>query len=296
MYKNVGAGLLFAILWASGAIAAKFGMRSVDALVLAAIRFVCTGLLFAPYFLLHPRHRFIPRLSEIKPIVIYGFLNSTLTLGSFFAAQKYASAGISMLFTAVAPLLIALFSSVMLKRRLNRFEVAGMLIAFSGLMLAAGSALPNASITPAGLGLLVIYMLAYAASSIYISRIEIDLPNMVFNIWQVFVGGLLILPFCWLMGSYHVQRLDANLFWSLAWLIIMLSFIANMLWLYLVKRDTVAAATWLYLVPVLGFVYGYVLLGEKISIYSIVGGAMVIAGLLITKRKKAVQTNRAKVA
>jgi probable blue pigment (indigoidine) exporter len=285
MYKNLLPGLLFAILWASGAIAAKFGMRSADALMLATMRFVATGVLFAPYFLLHRNYRFLPVRKEWKPILIYGFLNTTLTLGSFFAAQKYASAGISMLFTAVAPLLMALFSAVILKRKLGRFEVWGMLIAFSGLLLSAVAALPTATITPAGLVLLVIYMVSYAAGSIYISTAKVTLPNMVFNIWQVFIGGILLLPFCWLLNSYHIKRLDSNLFLSLAWLIIMLSFVANLLWLYLIKKDTVSAATWLYLVPVLGYIYGYILLGEKITVYSIIGALMVIVGLVISKKK-----------
>jgi probable blue pigment (indigoidine) exporter len=285
MYKNILPGLLFAILWASGAIAAKFGIRSADGVMLASLRFLATGFLFAPYFLLHPNYRFIPDRKEWKPIVIYGFLNTTLTLGSFFAAQKYASAGISMLFTAVAPLLMALFSSVILKRKLTKFEIAGMLVAFAGLLLAAGSALPTATITPAGLLLLFIYMVAYAASSIYISGTKVTLPTMVFNVWQVFIGGIILLPFCFLLNSYHIKRVDSNLLLSLAWLIVMLSFVANLLWLYLVKKDSVSAATWLYLVPVLGYIYGYVLLGEKMTVYSIIGAVMVIAGLVISKRK-----------
>jgi probable blue pigment (indigoidine) exporter len=285
MFKNILPGLLFAVLWASGAIAAKFGIRSADGLMLAGIRFIATGLLFAPYFLLHKNYRFLPQQQEWKPIFIYGFLNTTLTLGSFFAAQKYASAGISMLFTAVAPLLMALFSSIILKRKLNRFEITGMLVAFLGLMVAALSALPAATITLLGLLLLVIYIIAYALGSIYISTVKVTLHNRVFNIWQVFVGGILLLPFCWLFDAHHVRRVDVNLILSLAWLILMLSVVANLLWLHLIQKDTVSAATWLYLVPVMGYIYGYVLLGENITVYAVAGGIMVIAGLVLSKKR-----------
>ena len=285
MYKNILPGLLFAVLWASGAIGAKYGIRSADALMLASLRFLITGLVFAPYFLLHNKHRFIPYRHEWKPILIYGLLNTTLTLGSFFAAQKYASAGISMLFTAVTPLLIALLSSIFFKRQLSRFEVVGMLVAFSGLLLAALSALPTATITLTGIILLTVYMTAYALSSMYISATKVSLHNMVFNVWQVFTGGLILLPFCWLFNVHHVKHLDVNLLLSLAWLIIMLSFIANLLWLYLIRRDAVSAASWLYLVPVLGYLYGYWLLGESITLYAALGGVMVIIGLIISKRK-----------
>lgn len=286
MFKNILPGLMFAILWSTGAIGAKFGIRSADGLMLAAIRFICTGLLFAPFFLIHPKHRFLPRRGELKPILIYGFLNSTATLGSFFAAQKYAAAGISMLFTAVTPLLIALLSSIFLKRKLTRFEVGGMLISFTGLIVASLAALPNASIKPLGILLLVIYVIAYALSSIYLSRTHMSLSRMVFNVWQVFAGGVMLLPFCWLFNAYHVQTVDANLLLSLAWLIIVLSFIANMIWMYLVKHDPVTAASWLYLVPVFGYLFGYLLLGESITLYSVAGTAMVIVGLVISKQKK----------
>ncbi len=290
MNKNILPGLLFAILWATGAIAAKFGIRSADGLMLVGIRFICTGLLFAPYFIFHRKYRFLPKLREWKPILIYGFLNSTATLGSFFAAQKYASAGISTLFTAVAPLLIALFSSMFLNRKLTRFEVVGMLIAFGGLILASATALPNATIKPMGIVLLVIYIVAYALSSIYFSQLHIPLSPMVFNIWQVFAGGVMVLPFCWVFGTYHIYRLDTNFFACLIWLILVLSFVANLLWQYLVKRDTVSAAAWLYLVPVFGYTMGYLMLGEKITIYAVIGSAMVITGLVISKRKARVVT------
>jgi len=285
MYKNILPGLLFAVLWATGAIAAKFGIRSADALMLASLRFLITGLVFAPYFLLHQKHRFIPYRHEWKSIVIYGLLNTTLTLGSFFAAQKYASAGISMLFTAVTPLLIALLSSVFLKRKLSRFEIAGMLVAFSGLLLAALSALPSATITVTGIILLTVYMTAYALSSMYISVAKVDLHNMVFNVWQVFIGGLILLPFCRIFNAHHIKHFDINLILSLTWLIVMLSFVANLLWLYLIKKDAVSAASWLYLVPVLGYLYGYWLLGEAVTQYAVIGGVMVIVGLVISKRK-----------
>jgi probable blue pigment (indigoidine) exporter len=285
MYKNILPGLLFAVLWATGAIAAKFGIRSANALMLASLRFLITGIVFAPYFLLHKKHRFIPYRSEWESIFIYGILNTTLTLGSFFAAQKYASAGISMLFTAVTPLLIALLSSIFLKRKLSRFEVAGMLVAFSGLLVAALSALPTATVTITGIILLTVYMTAYALSSMYISVTRVSLHNMVFNVWQVFIGGLILLPFCWLFKAHHMKHFDVNLLLSLAWLIIMLSFVANLLWLYLIRKDAVSAASWLYLVPVLGYLYGYWLLEEAVTLYAVTGGVMVIVGLIISKRK-----------
>jgi probable blue pigment (indigoidine) exporter len=286
MFKKILPGLLFTMLWATGSIAAKFGIRSADALILASIRFIGTGIIFGPYFLLNAKQRFWPQKEEWKNILIYGILNTTLTLGAFFEAQKYASAGISTLFIAVAPLLMALFSSWFLQRKLSRFEITGMLTAFTGLVICAATELPQGHIKPLGLILLIIYIVAYALSSVYFSSIKPALTNAVFNVWQVFVGGLLLLPFCMIFNDNQIRHFDANLFISLGWMIIVLSFIANQLWLYLVKIDTVKAAVWLYLTPVFGYLLSYFLLGETITAYTIAGTALVISGLVIAGRSK----------
>jgi probable blue pigment (indigoidine) exporter len=286
MFKNILPGLLFAVLWASGSVVVKFGILSADALLLASIRFICTGLIFAPLLLLQGKHRVWPKGAEWKHILIYGLLNTTLTLGSFFAAQKFVSAGISMLFIAVAPLLIALFSALFLSRKLTTFEVIGMLTAFTGLVIASSAGLSGAHISVGGIMLLLVYITAYAVSSIYFSGLKLKMSNVVFNVWQVFFGGIILLPFCLLSGQSHIKHIDANLILSLMWMIVVLSFIANQLWLYLIKSDTVKAAGWLYLTPVFGYLYGYLLLGEKVTIYAFAGTALVITGLILSKKGK----------
>lgn len=290
MNKNIALGLLFAVLWATGSVAAKIGAHSSDLLLLASVRFICTGVIFFPMLLLQKKHRLWPQGKEWNNIFIYGVLNTTLTLGAFFAAQKYVSAGISMLFLAVAPLIIALFSTVILNRTLTRFEIIGMLISFAGLILASLNEFKTAHVSYLGIVLLAIYMLAYASSSVYFSTLKMTMSTAVFNIWQVFIGGLVLLPFCKVFSQDQIYKFDSNFILSLAWMIVILSFIANQLWLYLVKQDPVKAAAWLYLIPVFGYIYGYLLLKEHITLLAMAGTALVILGLMLSKRNKKAST------
>lgn len=285
MNKNIVLGLLFAVLWATGSVAAKIGAHSADLLLLASVRFICTGIIFLPILLLQGRHRIWPRGDEWRKIFVYGLLNTTLTLGAFFAAQRYVSAGISMLFLAVAPLVIALFSSIVLSRKLSILEIVGMFISFGGLIVASLNEFKTAHVSYLGIALLTIYMLAYALSSVYFSTLKLSMPTIVFNVWQVFIGGLMLLPFCKLFSQDQIYKFDSNLFISLAWMIIVLSFIANQLWLYLVKQDPVKAASWLYLIPVFGYIYGYLLLKEHITLLAMAGTALVIVGLMLSKKQ-----------
>jgi len=286
MFKKILPGILFTMLWSTGSISAKFGLHSADALLLASFRFIGTGVIFGPCLLIKYGRGFWPEKNEWKPILIYGFLNTTLTLGAFFQSQKYASAGISTLFIASGPLIMMLFSSIFLRRPISRFEITGMVTAFCGIVICAAAELPNGHVTPLGLLLLTIYITAYTFSSIYFSRVKISMSNAVFNVWQVFTGGLLLLPFLFVFKVKLSVKTDMNLFFSLTWMILVLSFIANQLWLYLLKIDPVKAAAWLYLTPVFGYLLGYLFFGETITLFVAGGTILVIIGLVLAGIKK----------
>ncbi|WP_342648703.1 DMT family transporter [Mucilaginibacter sp. CSA2-8R] len=280
-------GLAFAVLWSSGAVAVKFGIRSADPLILAAMRFMFTGVLFAPFYMLNPQTRFIPGGTEWKQVLIYGALNTTVTLGAFSVAQKYVSAGISSLFIAVTPLFILFASTLFLGRKMIRTEVGGMLIAFMGIAAASFGSTVQGHIHPLGILLLIIYVLAYTSSAIYFAKIKSTLTTGVFNVWQVFIGGVMLIPVAMLFKQVHVIRVDSWLVGSLLYMAVALSFVANRLWLNMINVDSVKAANWLYLVPVLGYIYGHFLLGEPIGLWGVAGTMLVLAGQLLSRSKSA---------
>ncbi|TCC92381.1 EamA family transporter [Pedobacter frigiditerrae] len=283
-------GLLFAICWSTGSVAAKFGIQSADALILASLRFIGTGIILSPYFIYRTKRAFLPPREEWKHVIIYGILNTTLTLGAFFAAQKYVTSGVSMLFIAIAPLLISLLSSILLKRKLSIWEIVGMLVAFAGLVICSMPEINNGKIKLIGIVYLLIYIISYAISSVYYSKARITVQPAVFNIWQVFIGGIVLLPISFLLHSAQIRFINATLFISLGWMIIILSFTANLLWLFLIKKDAVAAAAWLYLTPVFGYLWGFLFLKESIDYNAVAGTVLVIVGLVIAKKTEKART------
>jgi probable blue pigment (indigoidine) exporter len=73
-------------------------------------------------------------------------------------------------------------------------------------------------------------------------------------------------------------------FWmSVGWLAIPVSIFAVQLWLRLLQINAVRAGLWLFLCPLFGFIMAAWLLKDVISIYTVVGVVMVIAGLAISR-------------
>ena len=100
-----------------------------------------------------------------------------------------------------------------------------------------------------------------------------------------FIGGVLLLPFTLLSGGFSESQYDGRFWASVFWLILPVSVAALQLWFYLIRQDPVRASLWLFLCPIFGFSYSYVLMGEPITEYTVVGTFFVIGGLWLGRKK-----------
>ncbi|OMP80620.1 DMT family transporter [[Flexibacter] sp. ATCC 35208] len=285
--RQVVFGVLFAMLWASASVATKIGIRSAEPLILANFRFFLAGggmLLFA-YLIQKGKHR-MPQGKEWRQLLTFGFLNTTLYLSLYVISMKSVSAGIGTLATATNPLFIMAISALWLKRPLRWYELTGMFLGLSGVAVATYPLLAESHGSVAGLIILLTGMLSVSVATVYYSRIEWELPNLVINGWQVFLGGLLLLPFTCLTSDFSTTRYDINFWGGLLWLVLPVSVTALQLFFYLVKRDAVRASLWLFLCPVFGFIYAAILLHEAVTLFTWGGTILVIAGLYLGQREK----------
>ena len=277
-------GLLFAMLWASASVATKFGVQSAEPLVLATVRFLIAGvgmLLVAYGF---QKGNPMPTGVEWKRLIIFATLNTTVYLGLFVLALKQVSAGIGSLSTATNPLFITLMSAIFLRRKLRWQEGAGLALGLTGVCMAAYPLLGQAYATVEGLLILLVSMLSVSAATVYYARYTWRLPNLVINGWQLLIGGLLILPVTLLTADVGATTFDGRFWLSVGWLIGPVSVVALQLWFRLVRTDAVRASLWLFLCPIFGFAYSYLLLGEPITGYTVAGTVLVVAGLGIGRR------------
>lgn len=283
--SGVLAGLLFAALWASASVATKFGVQSVHPLILANVRFFIAGsgmLLFA-YGIQRIQNAW-PTRTEWRQLTIFALLNTTIYLGAFVLALKQVSAGIGSLSTATNPLFIALLSALWLRRMPRWNEMGGLLLGLLGVGIATYPLLQNSYATVSGLLILLVGMISVSAATVYYASIQWRLPNIVINGWQVFIGGVLLLPFTLVSGGFAESQYDGRFWVSVFWLILPVSVAALQLWFYLIRQDPVRASLWLFLCPIFGFAYSYVLMGEPITEYTVVGTIFVIGGLWLGRK------------
>lgn len=280
-------GILFAASWASASAAAKFGLRSVEPLVLFQIRFLAAGIIMLTYSFLFQKDR-LPKGKEWLQLTIFGLLNVTLYLSFFVLGIKEVAAGIGSLSTATNPLFISIISAFWMGRQVKGAEWLAVLLGLLGVALATYPLLQKSFATPTGLFYMFLSMLSYSVATIYYSKIDWKLSRTAINGWQVFLGGILMLPLTFILHK-EPNNFDLNFTLSVLWLIFPVSILAVQLWLYLLEVDPVKASFFLFLCPIFGFIYSYLLLDEPITYHTFLGTALVIVGLYVGQREKTTQ-------
>ena len=226
-----------------------------------------------------------PTRTEFRQLSIFALLNTTIYLGAFVIALKQVSAGIGSLSTATNPLFIALLSALWLRRMPRRNEIGGLLLGIVGVGVATYPLLQTSYATVEGLLILLAGMVSVSAATVYYAGIEWRLPSLVINGWQVLLGGILLMPFTLIFADFGLSHYDERFWASVLWLILPVSVAALQLWFYLVRQDAVRASLWLFLCPIFGFAYSYLLMGEPITVYTVIGTGLVIGGLWLGRKQ-----------
>lgn len=277
------AGIIFAALWASASTATKVGLTVAQPLVIAIIRFAMAASIMLLISHVINKNRF-PKQKEWKQLSIYGILNITIYLGLYVIAMQTVTAGIGALAVATNPVFISFLSVFFLKKKLTGSIIFSIFICTVGVVLAAWPLFSEATVTVAGLLILLFSMISYSAGAIYFSAREWNgLSLFTINGWQTLLGGLFLLPVALLFYSSSANHF-VNLFWySTGWLAIPVSIIAVQLWLWLLSINPVKAGLWLFLCPLFGFIFAAWWMKDPISVYTIAGVILVVVGMLLSK-------------
>lgn len=277
-------GIIYAALWATASAVAKYAFVYIEPLALFQIRFFLAGLLLLFWAHGIKKERF-PKSTEWKQLAIFGLLNTTLYLSLFSLGLQQSAAGIGSLATSTNTLFISVIAFFWMGEPLNGRRILALFLGISGVALACLPFLQSGETSLTGLILLLLCMLAYAIGTIYYSKVGWSLSKTAINGWQVLFGGIFLLPLTW---YFHVPGgvvINQTVVWATIWLVGVVSIVAVQLWLQLLKTDTVRASFFLFLCPVFGFVYAFILLGEPFTWNTLAGTFLVLVGLYLGTKK-----------
>ena len=276
--------LLLGALWGSSFLFMRLGTVEFGALPTAGVRVAIATLFLLPLLLykgLGPQ-----LVAHWRKVFFIGLLNSAIPFALFSFALLSISTGLSSILNATVPMFGALIAWVWLKDRPHGLRILGLLIGFAGVaLLASGKASfkPNAAGVTTGWAVLACLMacVSYGISASYTKRYLSGLPSLVTATGSQMGATLgLALPTVWLWPH--------NLPGARAWLAVLAlgvlcTGVAYILFFRLIERIGAAKSlTVTFVVPVFAVAYGVIFLGETVSGWMLICGAVIGFGTALS--------------
>ncbi|MDD2555166.1 MAG: EamA family transporter [Syntrophaceticus sp.] len=280
--------LLFVIiLWGSSFASIKILLPQVPANTIALLRFIIASIGLGLFFVITKQPRL--RKRDLPGILLSGI--SGITIFSVLQNQglRYAGVTDAAIFIAMSPVFIALLSWVFLKEKISSLQIVGVFIAFAGSVLVATDGSFNGfgvdKIRLYGDLLVLLSSLAWAVFSITLKKLLIRYPATTIMTYSVFVGTVFLIPFSLLEYPFDLSVVNAAGWLNIIYLGLLASAMGNLIWnTALGKVSAVTAGTYLYLSPVVAAVVSLIFLNEIPTIYTIVGGLIILLGTFFASK------------
>jgi drug/metabolite transporter (DMT)-like permease len=234
-----------------------------------------------------PRREPLPTGRPLALIAVYGALWFGAYNVALNAGERYLDAGTSALVVNIGPILIALLAGFILKEGFPRPLVIGIVVAFAGVAIIALSTERDAdaveTASTAGVLLCLLAAVLYAAGALT-QKFALAHVSPVMSVWVACVIGTVVcLPFAPQLVREAGEASAGDLWW-LVFLGIFPTAIGFTTWAYALKRLTAGqVASTTYLVPAVATLISWVLLDEVPAPLAFVGGALCLAGVMVTR-------------
>lgn len=217
---------------------------------------------------------------------VLGMVGYTLLL---YAALDTTSPVNASVISAINPAIIALAAVVVLGERIRRGGVLGIAISFVGVVIVVllGGSGGISDVSVAVGDLLILGAILVWTAYVIISR-RITTPPITATTVQVGMSALMLAPVMAIVGIQ--AQPSAEGLWGLALIIIFPSALAYLLWNVAVTQlGPSRTGVFLNLLPVFTAIIA-VALGDSITVWQVVGGIIVLAGVYLTTRPGATIT------
>ncbi|WP_218220113.1 EamA family transporter [Nesterenkonia sp. Act20] len=285
--RHISLALLVALLWGLNFLAIRFSLDQFPPLFLAGMRFLILAL---------PALLFVPWPGvKIRYLLGYGLGFGTL---QFFGLYLGMSAGFptglaSLVLQASAPFTV-LLGALVLKEHITARRAAGVGVAVLGLALVGLSRGVLDGWTPF---LLVLFgAFGWALGNLASRKAQTDRP-MALVLWMAVVPPVPLLTVAFLVeGPEQIGAalatsvsLEAIPAWvGLAYTILFGTVVGSGIWVWLMRRHPAGVvAPFSMLVPVVGILAAWLILGEVPTWLELAGGMLVVGGVVYASRRGA---------
>ena len=283
--------ILANVLWACSYVAAKYVLRDISANMMNALRMMIAAMVLLPLLIARRKDLNLTR-RDLPQLALLAVIGIVLAKTFEFWGLAFSSASDVALLITSESIFTAVLSWILLRERFKLLTVFALLIGMFGVyLIVERSLVPN---IPSGGGSLrilgdVLVIVGLVCEAFYTVRgksLLVKHPPLLITAAAIVGSALVWIPIAGgevLYSGWHPLSITAWL--GLGWLAIMSTVVAYLAWFKgLEKIEGSAAASTLFVQPLLGTILAIVLLNDQILPTTIIGGLLIIVSVYLISR------------
>lgn len=257
----------------------KIGLEYASPLLLVGLRFTLAGAIMAVLVRRRPHPR---GLAPWGRIAVIGVFQTAGLMAAIFIGLRTIPAAESSILTFTNPLLVVILGTWFTGARYRMRQWFGVALGFTGVLITLGFRL--------GVHVGTAYTLAGAVSWA-VATLLIDRWGSAFDLWvltayQMLIGGLILLLGAFSLERPHLVLTPASIA-IILWLAIAASIVQFAIWFHLLRQGNPGeTSAFLFLAPVFGVLFGWLLLGESVGWPLAAGGVPIFAGIFLANSRR----------
>jgi drug/metabolite transporter (DMT)-like permease len=274
---------LLCFIWGSTWLAIKIGYGGLGPFTVAALRFAIASAVLSAIVPIvgarWPRGR-----AEWTLVAVVGVLLFGGDYGLIYWAEQYIDSGLTAILFGTFPLVTMLCAHVYVPgEQLTPRKAAGAALAFAGVVALFGDRL-NVNASALGPMAAVIGAVVCAAiSNVATKRHGGGLHSAPLNATTTIVGAICLAAMAVLTGEHLRLPPDAHAWAAVIYLALVGSVLAFLIYFSLLKTwASTTVSFFAVFTPIIAVVLGTIFLGERLSLWSVAGSALILTGVTIT--------------
>jgi drug/metabolite transporter (DMT)-like permease len=277
----------FCLLWSFAFVAGKIGVTDCPPLILLAARFSLAGILILGISALRSEEWNLS-WRDVVVFAVLGVANNALYLGLGYTGLKTVSAGLGGLIVSANPVFTAIMAALFLGEAMTWRKVTGLLLGIAGVTFIVWHRLSVGTDDWHGILFTLASLVSIVAGTILFKVLAPKGSLWIGNGIQNIAGGLAVMPFAFTLSSVSEIVPSARLLGAFAFLVLGGSILAYLLWFHLLKVcGATAASAYHFLMPPLGMLFAFLVLGEHVEFRDLLGTVPVALGIYLVTRPAA---------
>jgi len=275
---------LFVFFWSSAFVSGQIIVQSASPFASLSFRFMIVALGFIIFAKMYNEKIFVKKSliyqSAVTGILFHGFYLG----GVFFSYSVGLSATLSALIVGLQPVLTNILSGPILKEKVTFTQWMGILMGLIGTVFVIGLDVGK-SIPVLGIIASIVALIGATTATIWQKKFTNKLSLSVNNFYQALAAAIFLLLASLIFEVSYIN-FTTSFILSMGWQIIMVSFGAFTILMYLIKIGSASKTSNLFfLVPPTTAVMAWFVLGEELYRNDLIGLMIASIGVFIATRK-----------